>query len=50
MARVFVPNGGMKRSYTFKKGDTRIVAGILQYCTTEIRVLNYSSRNRNGLG
>lgn len=25
-SRVFVPNGGMKRSYTFKKGDTRILA------------------------
>jgi hypothetical protein len=25
-ARIFVPNGGMKRSYTFKRGDARILA------------------------
>lgn len=25
-ARIFVPNGGMRRSYTFKKGDIRILA------------------------
>ena len=25
-ARIFVPNGGMKRSYTFKRGDSRILA------------------------
>lgn len=25
-ARIFVPNGGMKRSYTFKRGDPRILA------------------------
>lgn len=25
-ARVFVPNGGMRRSYTFRKGDIRILA------------------------
>ena len=25
-ARIFVPNGGMKRSYTFKRGDSRAVA------------------------
>lgn len=25
-SRIFVPNGGMKRAYTFKKGDSRILA------------------------
>ena len=25
-ARVFVPNGGVRRSYTFKKGDIRVLA------------------------
>lgn len=25
-ARIFVPSVGMKRSYTFKKGDSRILA------------------------
>jgi hypothetical protein len=41
-ARIFVPNGGMKRSYTFKRSNSRVLEQALErqvreasYLTTE---------------